>query len=150
MRCARSIRQSSLKLTLLLELIACDRPRITSCDQDLGGEYSAGDRRWVVIDHGESLEVYPVSPDVVPSTIELEIAPKWIELWREDGRLQGQANRRYMKAAAICTAHVPVTVARCADNTLDVVHAEPAPPLSFAPCAWGRTEPARVERWVRR
>lgn len=155
MRCARSIRPSSSKLTrspelaiILFGLIACDRPRITSCDQDLGGEYAAGDRRWMVLDHGDSLEVYPVFPDAAAST--LEVAPRWIELWREAGQLQGQTNRRYMSGAAMCTAHVPVTVARCTDNTLELVLAEPVPPLTFTPCTWGRTEPARVERWIRR
>ena len=49
----------------------------------------------------------------------------------------------------IAAGQLPVRVARCADDTLEVVHADPPPPLSFAPCQFGRAEPARVERWRR-
>ncbi len=100
------------------------------------------------MDHGEQLEIYPAFPDVPASN--LEVAPRTIELWREDGVLRGNTHRRYMQGSSSCTAKVPATIARCADNTLEIVHAETVPPLSFTPCSWGRTEPARVERWTRR
>ena len=136
-------------LVALATLAACEgRATIRSCDQDLGGEYTAGDRRWMVIDHGEQLEIYPAFPDVPASS--LEVAPRTLELWREGGVLRGATHRRYMQGAASCTAKLPATIARCADNTLEIVHAETAPPLGFAPCTWGRTDPARVERWTRR
>lgn len=137
-----------LLLVALAVLTACEGTTITSCDQDLGGEYAAGDRRWMVLDHGEQLEIYPAFPDVPVSS--LEIAPRTIELWREGGVLRGATHRRYMQGAASCTARVPATIARCADNTLEIVHAETAPPLGFTPCTWGRADPARVERWTRR
>ncbi len=136
-------------LLAVAALTACEgRATITSCDQDLGGEYAVGDRRWIVMDHGEQLEIYPAFPDVPASN--LEVAPRTLELWREDGMLRGKTHRRYMQGAASCTAKVSATIARCANNTLEIVHAETSPPLSFAPCTWGRTEPAQVERWMRR
>lgn len=138
-----------MRVLLALALAGCDgRSAITSCEQDLGGEYAAGDRRWMILDHGELVEIYPVFPDVPASN--LEVAPRMLELWREHGALRGNTHRRYMQGAASCIARVPATIARCADNTLEIVHAETAPPLGFAPCTWGRTEPAGVERWTRR
>jgi hypothetical protein len=135
---------------LLLALIGCDRRApIATCDQDLSGEYVAGDRTWMIVDRGEQLDIYPLFRDVPSSSSPLEVAPRTIELFRE-GVPRGHTQRRYMQGANICIAKVPATIARCADDVLEVVHAETAPPLGFTPCQWGRTDPARVERWTRR
>ena len=164
MHCAPSIRPSNSRRTRWLELVvvvyaaggislACDRRApITSCDQDLSGEYADGDRRWTVVDHGRQLDAFPGFADV-PSAGGLEVAPRVLELYRAgagpEEQLRGDVKRRYMKGALSCWSKLPVRVARCADDTLEVVHADPPPPLSFAPCQFGRAEPARVERWRR-
>lgn len=136
-------------LAIALAVAGCDRrPPITSCDQDLTGEYAAGEQRWMVTDRGGQLDVFPLFPDV-PASV-LEVAPRSIELARIGGTLRGHTRRRYMKGATSCIAKLPATIARCADDTLEVVHAETAPPLAFEPCQWGRTEPARVDHWQRR
>jgi hypothetical protein len=128
----------------------CDRRApIDSCAADLTGEYDSAAGRWSITDRGHRLEVFPLFPDVPAS--ELEVAPRVIELARtKDGTIRGEVRRRYMQAATSCVAKLPVRIARCADNALEVVHGDTAPPLGFAPCQWGRSEPARVERWTRR
>ncbi len=159
MHCAPSIRPSSSRRTRWLELVvvyaaggislACDhRAPIASCDQDLSGEYTEGDRRWTILDRGRDLAAFPGFADT-PSAAGLEVAPRVLELHRAANGLRGDVKRRYMKGAQSCWSKVPVTVARCAGDTLEVVHADPPPPLSFAPCQFGRAEPARVERWRR-
>jgi hypothetical protein len=54
-----------------------------------------------------------------------------------------------MQRAQRCDARVPVHVTRCAGDSLELVLADPAPPLGFAPCAWPGPGPSRVERWRR-
>ncbi len=151
-----------IRILIALACAGCDRrATITSCDQDLTGEYAseatgeqvplgraAAEQHWMVVDHGARLEVFPLFADVPGG--DLEIAPRTIELARtQDGTLRGDTRRRYMKGSASCVAKVPARIARCASDTLEIVHAETAPPLGFAPCQFGRTEPARVERWNR-
>ena len=136
----------------------CDRRvPITSCEQDLTGEYAseqvpsgrdAAGQRWMVVDQGTHLEVFPLFADV-PG--DLETAPRMIELRRtDDGTLRGDTKRRYMKGSASCVTKVPARIARCSADMIEIVHAETAPPLSFSPCVFGRAEPARVERWTHR
>lgn len=130
----------------------CARDSIESCAQNLSGEYTGERGVWVITETQDRLEIYPVFPDRgIPADGTLEIAPRVITLDRTaDGTLRGEAKRRYMKASASCLAKVAVRITRCANDTLDVVMADTAPPLSFAPCQWGRVEPARVELWKRR
>lgn len=142
-----------LAVAALAVLTGCDRRApIESCAHNLTGEYASERGSWMVTDQGQRLEIYPLFPDVPAATGEVtEVAPRVIELGRStDGALHGEAKRRYMKGSASCLAKVPVRIARCAGDALEVVHGETAPPLAFAPCQWGRTEPARVERWTRR
>lgn len=144
MRCA---------LVAVAVLAGCDRRApIETCDHQLTGEYAGEHGAWMILDQGQRLEAYPLFPDVPAARGEAtEVAPRMIELARSaEGGLEGDARRRYMKGATSCLAKVPVRIARCANDTLEVVHGDTAPPLGFAPCAWGRTEPARVERWTRR
>ena len=134
---------------LLACVVACSsRPSIESCAQDLSGEYEIGSERWMILDRGPTLEAYPVFPDVPAS--DLEVAPRMIELAREDSGMRGTVKRRYMKLAAICIAKAPITIASCAADTLEIVRGDPTPPLGFAPCQWSRPEPSRHERWLRR
>ena len=128
-------------------LCACDRePRVSSCDQDLGGVWrtEAGER-WMILDGGDALEVYPLFPDVPASA--LEVAPRVIDLSRQDGKLAGVVRRRYMRASDACDAAAPAHVTSCASGTLELVLADPVPPLGFAPCSWPRPAASRRERW---
>jgi hypothetical protein len=105
---------------------------------------------------------------VAPRAIELERGPAGVErstaglerstaglerstagLERSTAGLSGALRRRYMQGAAICEARVPVHVTRCAADTLELVLADPSPPLGFAPCTWPRPAPSRVVRWRR-
>jgi hypothetical protein len=42
-----------------------------------------------------------------------------------------------------------VHVTRCTGDTLELVLADPAPPISFSPCTWPEPGPSRVVRWHR-
>jgi len=63
--------------------------------------------------------------------------------------LAGTLRRRYMRRAARCEAHVPVHVTSCAGDTLELVLADPSPPIEYAPCTWSRPGPSRLVRWRR-
>jgi hypothetical protein len=135
---------------LALVLAACGRRApIASCDDDLRGVYTSGAERWMVLDDRGTLEAYPLFPDS-DGPPDLVVAPRVIELVR-DGRaeLSGTLRRRYMRRAQRCDAHVPVQVTRCAGDTLELVLADPAPPIELSPCTWPGPGSSRVERWRR-
>jgi hypothetical protein len=140
------------QLAALLAMAACSRDTpIASCNDNLRGVYAIGDQRWMVIDRGATLEAYPLFPDA-QGPPELVSAPRVIDLVRARGdgaRLTGTLWRRYMRGAERCEAQLPVQVTRCAGDTLEIVLADPVPPIGFAPCAWPRPGPSRVERWRR-
>ncbi len=123
-------------------VVACDRPPISSCDDKLAGEWIAPSGRWMVIDNGPTLEVYPLFDDSVPDG-----APRLIDL-RRDGKLAGDLKRRFMRRAAICEARAPVRVTACKDDTLQLVIGEVHPPLSYEPCSWPQAL-THVEQWRR-
>jgi hypothetical protein len=157
-----------------LAIAACSgREPIASCDDDLRGVYTAGAERWMVLDHGATLEAYPLFPDVVgaapsaPGSAALEIAPRVIDLDRAPAgapagaargdarsavgpaRLAGTVQRRYLRRGQRCEARAPVQVARCAGDTLELVLADPSPPIAFSPCTWTAPGPSRTVRWRR-
>lgn len=182
----------------MLALAACSRrDPIAACDDDLHGVYASGDERWMVIDHGEALEAYPVFPDgagpepdrslpgrsaarseraapgASSAPADVVVAPRVIDLQRapaaaihgstdpgaqrgaartppaEPAALTGTLRRRYMRRAEGCDAHVPVHVTRCAGDTIELVLADPAPPIAFSPCTWPGPGPSRLVRWRR-
>ena len=161
-------------LAAALAVAACSRRApIASCEANLRGVYAAApDRseRWMLLDDGEALEAYPLFPDV-DGPPDLEVAPRRIELTRAPpaptaspgapppgagsalaatgATLAGTLHRRYMHHAEICDAEVPVHVTRCAGDTLELVLADPAPPIGFSPCRWPGPGPSRIERWQR-
>ncbi|HMG52146.1 MAG TPA: hypothetical protein VK601_01665 [Kofleriaceae bacterium] len=130
------------------------RAAIGSCDDDLRGVYADGAARWMVLDQGATLEAYPLFPDG-DGPPELVTAPRRIELARAASPAPGAAaitgslRRRYMQRADSCDARVPVAITRCAGDGLELVLADPAPPLGFAPCRWPGPGPSRVARWRR-
>jgi hypothetical protein len=140
----------------LLAFGACSRRApLASCDDNLHGVYTAGpDQRWMLVDHRDSLEAYPLFPDV-DGPRDLEVHPRRIDLTRDpaapaaSATLAGTVHRRYLRRADICEAEVPVHVTRCAGDTLELVLADPAPPLGFAPCSWPGPAPSHLVRWQR-
>jgi hypothetical protein len=131
---------------------ACSSASSASCD-DLRGAWraEATGARWMILDHGRSLEGYPLFDDGKPTSVSpaLETAPRVIDLARADGELRGEVKRRFMRGADACVGKLPVRVTACTGDTLELVFAEPVPPLTFAPCTWGTTGPSRRERWLR-
>ena len=157
------LRRPAIVLAAGLGLWGCSRRApIGSCDDDLGGVYrpEGGDRgaRWMVLDRGAKLEVYPLFADA-DGPPDLVAAPRMIELARPAvgvasgaaGRtgLEGTLRRRYMRRAQRCDARVPVHVTRCAGDTLELVLADAVPPVELAPCTWPAPAPSRLERWRR-
>lgn len=131
-------------LALLLVAAACHH-EIASCDDDLEGVYDSG---WMILDGRTELDAYPLFADV-PAVPGLEVAPRFIELRRTPSGLEGTLHRRYMQRAQICDARTHVTVTGCANDTLEVVLTEPAPPTAFQPCTWGRSHESQAQRWRR-
>jgi hypothetical protein len=112
-------------------LAACDHhASIESCRQDLGGTYVFEGQRWMMLDDGVALEAYPLFPDV-PGASDLEVAPRVLDLVRDDDGIAGHVHRRYMRGAAACEAAIPARITVCADDALDVLLADPVPPLQF-------------------
>ncbi len=149
-----------LTCAAIVAIAACSRtaPLIGSCDDDLRGIYVAGSERWMVLDNGATLEAYPVFPDATPVAPsaggdEVVVAPRVIDLQRAGSTPgappAGTLRRRYMLRAQSCEARVPVHVTRCAGDTLELVLADPSPPIGFSPCAWLGPAPSRVVRWRR-
>ena len=135
-----------MKLALaVLVVVGCDRrPAVTSCDDDLHGVWVTPDgAHWDVMDHGATLEAYPMFDDAVS-----EGAPRRIGLERHQ-KVAGEIMRRYTRGADICEARAPIHIAKCKDNELQVVLADPQPPVVFAPCTWGRPADSRLEHWRR-
>jgi hypothetical protein len=95
---------------MLVVVAACtDRAPITSCDDPIAGVWeSPAGARWMVLDHGATLEGFPLVDDSIPDG-----APRVIDLGRGRGKLTGDLKRRFMRRAATCEARAPVTVTTC-------------------------------------
>jgi len=135
---------------LLLALCACSsRSPITSCRDDLRGTYVADGKRWMLLESArDTFEAYPLFDDGLPGP--LEVAPRVIDLDRDArGALAGTVQRRFMRGPRVCDGELPVHVTACTNDTLEIVLADPQPPLAFDPCSWGRPPDTHVERWHR-
>lgn len=125
------------------------RPHVGSCADDLTGAYEgAAGQRWMVLDHGATLEAYPVFDDALRLD-DVLAAPRVIDLQRAPGGLTGIATRRFARRADACETHAGVQVTACSAAGLDVTLADPPPPAALAPCTPGVALPARRERWRR-
>ena len=142
----------------MLVVCACNQSAqpIARCTDDLAGVYevetTATEReptRWHVLDNRRSLEAYPMFDDTTVTVPGIELAPRVIDLRRTPDQLGGEVTRRYMQGSWRCDAKANVRVTSCTDNTLEIVLADPVPPISFDPCAWGQAAPSRRERWRR-
>jgi hypothetical protein len=136
-----------------VSLAACSHgASIASCDDDLGGTWrSESGERWMILDNRATLEAYTLFDDTHPRSAPagIEIGPRVIDLARATGSLAGDVKRRHGQSGTVCIARAPVHVTSCADDTLELVLADPTPPIAYAPCGWGRPEPSRRERWRR-
>jgi hypothetical protein len=119
---------------------------VRSCEDDLAGVYADDDgRRWMILDDGASLEGYPLFDDFHRGS-GLEVAPRAIDFYRPE--LAGEVHRRYTRdpGGDTCTTRAPVRVTACADDQLELVLGDPAPPVRFAPCAQPAAD-SRAARW---
>jgi hypothetical protein len=127
-------------------LIACDRRApVATCDDDLHGVWVTDTgATWSVLDYGKKLEAFPLFDDAAGSG-----APRALDLDRT-AKLSGEVTRRFTQREGSCDAKAQIRITKCAANTLQVVIADPQPPLSFSPCAWGKPADSRIETWRRR
>ncbi len=133
-----------------LVLSACgNRPSIASCADDLGGTWRAASGTWMLVDDRETLEGYPIFNDVPQTASPVVVAPRLIDLRRIPNAIVGEVHRRFMSGPTACDARVPIHVLSCATDRLELVLTDPAPPITFAPCAWAGTAPSRREIWTR-
>ncbi|HEY5928362.1 MAG TPA: hypothetical protein VIV11_42040 [Kofleriaceae bacterium] len=133
------------RLALVLVVVACDRrPAVTACTDKLSGVWiTESDAKWSLLDHGGTLEAFPLFDDAVP-----EGTPRVIDLERGD-KLAGEIRRRYMRGPDACEARAPIRITKCEANALQLVVADPQGPLQFAPCRFPLAASSRVERWRR-
>ena len=144
-------------LIAVVVVTACDRqPAVTSCRADLHGVWIApSGERWALLDHGGTLEAFALFDDAILATAAAPAgAPRVIDLARDDasapdGTLAGEVKRRFTRGGDHCDARAALHVTACDAAGLQVVIADPQPPLAFAPCAWGAPPTSRVERWRR-
>jgi len=123
-------------------------PRVTSCTDDLTGVWVDGSGgRWMLLDHGATLEGYPMFDDAAGSH-DVIGAPRVVDLHRTPTGLDGQVKRRYQHRADTCDARAAVHVTACGDD-LDLTIVEPAAPLELGPCRWPDPAVLRAERWHR-
>jgi hypothetical protein len=156
------VRPVAAACTALAACTACRSSSIASCDDDLRGVYAAGGERWMILDNGPALEAYPLFPDGAV-TGDVVAAPRVIDLRRAAGPpgaapgpgpassapIRGTLHQRFMRRAERCDAQVDVQISRCTGDTLELVLADPSPPLAFTPCEWPRPAGSRVVRWRR-
>ena len=147
-----------MRFALLAALASCGARSepIARCTDELAGVYEVETTateqtpaRWHVLDNRRSLEAYPMFDDAL-AVAGLETAPRVIDLRRTDGdALVGEVTRRFMQGALRCDAKASAKVVACKDDMLEIVLADPVPPISFEPCAWGQSASSRRERWHR-
>ncbi len=136
-------------LVLVLVVGCSRRAPIDSCADDLHGVWRDGSgAKWMLLDDGATLEAYPLFADSAGSG-ELVGAPRAIDLTRAGDHVAGTIHRRYDRRTDTCEARAPIPVTACQDDALEAVITDPPAPLDVAPCRWGVTPLARVERWRR-
>lgn len=146
-----------MRLGVLLLCCSCGRPTpIERCTDDLAGVYEVETTateqtptHWNVLDNRRTLEAYPLFDDSL-AVADLETAPRVIDLRRiSEAALAGEVTRRFLQGARRCDAKANVRVTACGGDTLELVLADPVPPIGFEPCTFGQPAPSRRERWHR-
>ena len=119
---------------------------MTSCDSDLRGAWrSETGERWVITGSAGAREAYPDFDDTKLPGVTVEVGARAIDLAGE----RGEVKRRFTSAGITCIARSAAHMTRCENNTLEFVLADPAPPISYTPCAFGRQAATHRERWTR-
>ena len=129
-----------MRALLVVALIGCARPAVTSCDDDLHGVWVAPSGRWMVLDNGPTIEAYPLFADGIP--------PRVIDVRRGE-KFTGEVKRRYMQGSAECIARAPIRIAKCKESTLQIVVGDVSPPLAFEPCQWAKARDSELQHWRR-
>ena len=146
-----------IRICALALVAACSsRPRVATCDDDLTGTWRGEAGTWMILDDHTTLEAYPVFDDmpdhataVIHAPARAVVAPRLIDLRRLPHGLVGEVHRRYMQGAVACESKAQIHVLACSDAALEIVLADPAPPVTFAPCAWAGPPPSHRELWTR-
>lgn len=121
---------------------------MTSCRSDLSGTWrSDANERWMITGAAGTYEAYTLFDDTKLPGVTLEVGPRAIDFARDKD--QGTVRRRFGSRGTTCVATAPVHLTSCAGDTLELVLADPAPPISFTPCAYGRPAASHRERWTR-
>lgn len=149
--------RAALGASFLLGVAACAAPAgPPSCGDDLHGVWVApAGARWMLLDnrpHPATLEAYPLFPDAadVVAPPGVVVAPRVIDLRAGSGvGLAGDVLRRYTRGGDACEMRAPIHVTACTAAGLEVVLADPAAPVGFAPCARAPGAPSRREIWKR-
>ena len=132
----------------LVLLAACGgNEPLTSCASDLGGTWRSDNGEWMILGSRDALEIYPLFDDTKLPGVRFEVGARVIDL--SHGNQAGDVKRRFVSMGVSCVATAPVHLVSCAGDTLELVLADPAPPIGFSPCAFGRAEPSHRERWTR-
>jgi hypothetical protein len=141
-------------IAVVVGVIACHRAPIASCADDLGGVWASETATWSILDTGTTVEIDPLFADApVPRDVgsaTVYAAPRVIDLRRMGDGLSGALHQMYTQQADHCIATVPVRITSCHDDGIEIVLADPSPPLAFPTCVWPRPASSRVERWHRR
>jgi hypothetical protein len=127
-------------------------PPLASCADSLQGVWHTDAGDWMLLDHGATLEGYPLFDDSHEPASEpaVVIAPRALDLRRDRDEVGGEISRRYMRAGDGCITKIPFHVLSCSGSTLEVVLADTAAPTQFSPCSESvRKNPSRREKWHR-
>jgi hypothetical protein len=170
-------RAAALAALAAAVVAACrSAPQRASCAEPLGGLWRGPDgREWVVLDRGARLEVYPAFADAAlppgadrsprravmgtdaPATpsqvgadpaLELEAAPRVLDLTRAGAVVTGTVHRRFQHRGAACDQGLPVRVSACAGATLTIELPEPPAPTAVEPCTFPPTTAPAAQQWT--
>jgi hypothetical protein len=136
-----------IRAAALVLLASCGGPEpLASCTDDLGGAWrSESGERWMILDSRRTLEAFPLFDDTKLPGVTHEIGARAIDLARQ----RGQVSRRFTSAGTSCVEKAPAHLVSCAGDKLELVLADPSPPISYATCASGSPPPSHRERWTR-
>ena len=142
------------RLVIAFALAGCSTspPSLATCADSLAGTWATERGEWMLIDRGTALEGYPLFDDSREPAGDpaIEIAPRAIDLRRDEAAVVGEISRRYMRGSDACIAKVPLRVLACSGDVIEVILADPSPPAGFAPCIESaRKSSSRREKWRR-
>jgi hypothetical protein len=102
-----------------------DRAPVERCSSPLGGVWQANalapsgePYRYHLLDHGSTLELYPIFDDALPpdgtsKRGEIIYAPAVIDLKRDGERLYGTESRRLTRGPRRCIRRLPAEISSC-------------------------------------